>query len=287
MPVRQTILVTGATGYVGGRLIEQLGDRNVRALARDPARASLPVEVVRGDVVSGAGLDRALDGVDVAYYLVHAMGARGDFAERDRRGARTFGEAARRAGVRRVVYLGGLEGAASEHLRSREEVAAILAEHVPTVHARAAMVIGAGSASFVMLRKLTERLPAMVTPRWLDTRSQPIAVRDVVGALAALAAHDDPPAEVQLGGADVLTYREMVERVARLRGLRPRVVVPVPVLTPRLSSYWVRLVTGVDLALVVPLVEGLAAEMTVKTPPPPGVNDAPLGFDDAVRAALG
>ncbi|HEV3000260.1 MAG TPA: NAD(P)H-binding protein, partial [Solirubrobacteraceae bacterium] len=282
-----TILVTGATGYVGGRLIEQLGDRNVRALARDPARASLPVEVVRGDVVSGAGLDRALDGVDVAYYLVHAMGARGDFAERDRRGARTFGEAARRAGVRRVVYLGGLEGAASEHLRSREEVAAILAEHVPTVHARAAMVIGAGSASFVMLRKLTERLPAMVTPRWLDTRSQPIAVRDVVGALAALAAHDDPPAEVQLGGADVLTYREMVERVARLRGLRPRVVVPVPVLTPRLSSYWVRLVTGVDLALVVPLVEGLAAEMTVKTPPPPGVNDAPLGFDDAVRAALG
>jgi uncharacterized protein YbjT (DUF2867 family) len=285
--VRQTILVTGATGYVGGRLIEQLGDRNVRALARDPARASLPVEVVRGDVVSGAGLDRALDGVDVAYYLVHAMGARGDFAERDRRGARTFGEAARRAGVRRVVYLGGLEGAASEHLRSREEVAAILAEHVPTVHARAAMVIGAGSASFVMLRKLTERLPAMVTPRWLDTRSQPIAVRDVVGALAALAAHDDPPAEVQLGGADVLTYREMVERVARLRGLRPRVVVPVPVLTPRLSSYWVRLVTGVDLALVVPLVEGLAAEMTVKTPPPPGVNDAPLGFDDAVRAALG
>lgn len=283
----QTILVTGATGYVGGRLIERLAGRNLRALARDPSRARLPVPVVRGDVVSGEGLDRALDGVDVAYYLVHAMGASGDFAERDRRGARRFGEAARRAGVGRVVYLGGLEGAVSEHLRSREEVAAILAEHVPTVHARAAMVIGEGSASFVMLRKLTERLPAMIAPRWLDTRSQPIAVRDVVGALAALAEHADPPAEVQLGGADVLSYREMVRRVARVRGLRPRAVVPVPVLTPRLSSYWVGLVTGVELALVMLLVEGLSAEMIVRTPPPPGINDAPLGFDDAVRAALG
>ncbi len=274
--------MTGATGYVGGRLIERLDGQDVRALSRSGRDGA-----VKGDVVSGEGLDAALEGVDVAYYLVHAMGQKGDFAERDRRGAANFGKAAARAGVRRVIYLGGLEGAVSEHLRSREEVAEILAEHVPTVHARAAMVIGDGSASFVMLRKLTERLPAMITPRWLDTATQPIAIRDVVGALTALADLYDPPDEVQLGGADVLSYREMIERFRRVRGLRRRVVVPVPVLTPRLSSYWVTLVTGVDLALVVPLVEGLSAEMIVKTPPPPGVNDDPLGFDDAVRAALG
>jgi len=282
----ETILVTGATGYVGGRLLEGLDGKDVRALARTPENADLDVPAVKGDVVSGDGLDEALEGVDVAYYLVHAMGQKGDFSERDRRGATNFGAAAARAGVRRVVYLGGLEGAVSEHLRSREEVATILARHVPTVHARAAMVIGEGSASFVMLRKLTERLPAMITPRWLDTRTQPIAIRDVVGALAALAELDDPPDEVQLGGADVLTYREMIERLRRVRGLRRRVVVPVPVLTPQLSSYWVTLVTGVDRALVMPLVEGLSAEMTVKTPPPPGVNDDPLGFEDAVAAAL-
>jgi uncharacterized protein YbjT (DUF2867 family) len=137
-----------------------------------------------------------------------------------------------------------------------------------------------------MLRKLTERLPAMITPRWLDTRTQPIAIRDVVGALAGLADHEDPPDEVQLGGADVLSYREMIERFRRVRGLRRRLVVPVPVLTPKLSSYWVTLVTGVGNTLVVPLVEGLSAEMIVKTPPPPGINDDPLGFEAAVRAAL-
>ncbi|MDQ3741547.1 MAG: DUF2867 domain-containing protein, partial [Actinomycetota bacterium] len=233
----------------------------------------------------GEGLDEALEGVDVAYYLVHAMGQKGDFAERDRRGARNFGEAAKRAGVERVIYLGGLEGAVSEHLRSREEVATILAEHVPTVHARAAMVIGSGSASFVMLRKLTERLPAMITPRWLDTPTQPIAARDVVGALVALADADHVD-EVQLGGADVLSYREMIQRTARALGRRRRLIAPVPVLTPKLSSYWVTLITPVDHALVVPLVEGLSAEMIVTTPPPPGINDAPLGFDDAVREAL-
>jgi uncharacterized protein YbjT (DUF2867 family) len=148
------------------------------------------------------------------------------------------------------------------------------------------MVIGDGSASFIMLRKLTERLPAMITPRWLDTKTQPIAIRDVANALAALADHDDPPSEVQLGGADVLSYRDMIHRFRRIRGLGRRLVVPVPVLTPKLSSYWVTLVTGVENTLVVPLVEGLSAEMIVKTPPPPGINDDPLGFDDAVRAAL-
>ena len=274
----KTILVTGATGYVGGLLAKAL-EGDVRTMGRGEKAD------VRADVVSGEGLHAALDGVGVAYYLIHAMGQKGDFAERDRRGARNFGRAAARAGVERVVYLGGLEGAVSEHLRSREEVARILAEHVPTVHARAAMVIGSGSASFVMLRKLTERLPVMVTPRWLDTPTQPIAARDVVDALKALAG-GDPPDEVQLGGADVVSYREMIQRTARALGRRRRLIVPVPLLTPRLSSYWVTLMTPVDHALVVPLVQGLSAEMIVKTPPPPGINDDPMGFDEAVREAL-
>lgn len=258
---------------------------------RDPARARLPAdaEVVRGDVTTGAGLDEALAGADVAYYLVHSMGAAGDFAERDRHAAQTFASAARRAGVRRVIYLGGLRAAGdgSTHLSSREEVGAILATAAPEpVHARAAMVIGASSASFTMLRELVRRLPAMVGPKWIETRTQPIAERDVTAALAALAAHPSPPAEAELGGADVLPYREMLRRFAVLDGRRPPLIVPVPVLTPRLSSYWVRFVTSVDAGVARPLVDGLSEELLVRTPPPPGVNDAPLGFDAAVRAAL-
>jgi uncharacterized protein YbjT (DUF2867 family) len=242
-------------------------------------------------VISGDGLDDALDGVDVAYYLVHSMGGKDtDFEERDRKGARAFGEAASRQGVKRIVYLGGLQGE-SAHLASREEVADILADHMGGqgrfVHVRAAMVIGEGSASFKMMRALVERLPAMVTPKWIDTRTQPVAISDVVGTLTALATHPDPPAEVELGGADVLSYREMMLRFASITGRRKPTVVTVPVLTPRLSSYWVQLVTPVDATLVRPLVEGLSAEMIVKTPPPPGLNDDPKGFDDAVRAALG
>jgi uncharacterized protein YbjT (DUF2867 family) len=287
------VLITGATGYIGGRLAPELLQRglHVRCLARDPSRATLPddAEVVQGDVLQERTLGPALEDIDVAYYLVHSMGGDdGAFAQRDRAGAETFGRAASAAGVRRVVYLGGLEGGDSEHLRSREEVAGILAAAVPdTVHARAAMVIGAGSASFLILRHLVERLPAMVCPRWIDTRTQPIAIRDVLDALAALA---DPalPAtgEVQLGGADVLSYREMMQRFAVAAGRRAPLVVPVPVLTPRLSSYWLGLVTPVDPGVARPLVEGLSAEMLVRTAPPAGINDAPLGFDDAVREAL-
>lgn len=294
-----TILVTGATGYIGGRLAPALVDagHHVRCLVRRAGAADLPAgtERVQGDVLEGTGLDAALAGVDVTYYLVHSMGrASGpvaEFAERDRRAARNFGEAAARAGVRRIVYLGGLEGAGgagvSEHLRSREEVAEILRGHVgELVHVRAAMVIGAGSASFQILRHLVRRLPVMVTPRWIDTRSQPVAIVDVVHALAVLADFDDPPAEVQLGGRDVLTYRQMMWRVARATGRRPPAIVRLPVLTPGLSSYWVALVTPVDVGLIKPLVHGLATEMVVHTPPPPGLNDAPLGFDEAVRRAL-
>lgn len=285
-----SVLLTGATGYVGGALLPELLRRghHVRALTRDPGRARLAggVEVVAGDVVRGTGLDDALEGVEVALYLVHSMGTgAGPFADADRRGAEAFARAATRAGTRRVVYLGGLSGD-SEHLRSREEVAAVLREHgPPLVHARAAMVIGAGSASFRMMSSLVERLPVMVCPRWIETRSQPIAIRDVVRALADLVERDDAPADVELGGADVLTYRDMMRRYARLAGRRPPLIVPVPVLTPRLSSLWVALVTPVDAGLARPLIDGLSSEMVVRTPPPPGVNDAPLGFEAAVREA--
>jgi uncharacterized protein YbjT (DUF2867 family) len=302
-PLMTSVLLTGATGYVGGRLLPLLaadagapGDGELRCLVRDPARAPETARpyAVRGDALGGDGLAAALERIDVAYYLIHSMGKAGgaDFATRDRRAAETFGSAAARAGVRRVVYLGGLSGGgeaetSSEHLRSREEVAEILAARVrQLVHVRAAMIIGPGGASFEMLRALVRRLPAMVCPRWIDTRTQPVALSDVVHALHALRDRDDVTGDVELGGADVLSYRQMMERTAAVLGRRPPLIVRVPVLTPRLSSYWVQLVTPVDASLVRPLVDGLREEMVVRNPPPAGVNDAPLGFDDAVRAAL-
>jgi uncharacterized protein YbjT (DUF2867 family) len=287
-------LVTGASGYVGGHLVDELlrRGRTVRALARDPSRASLParVDVRGGDAVSGRGLREALDGCRTAYYLIHSMGPDADFARRDREAAVNFGEAVRETGVERVIYLGGLgpTGAdASEHLRSRHEVAELLRQRVGEfVYVRAAMIIGRGSASFEMLRHLVRRLPVMLTPRWVDTRTQPVAIGDVARALAGAAELRDVPAELQLGGGDVLTYREMMSRAARVLGRRPPAIVKVPVLTPRLSSYWVSLVTPVETGLVRPLIDGLSSEMIVEQAPPEGINDRPLGFEDAVRAAL-
>ena len=292
------VLLTGASGYVGSHLLPELLRRGhrVRALARRPERARLPaeVDVRRGDAVSGEGLAEALEGCRTAYYLIHSMGRgagrSGDFARRDREAAVNFGEAARIAGVERTVYLGGLGPVgddASEHLRSRHEVAELLRQRAPGfVYVRAAMIIGSGSASFEMLRHLTSRLPVMITPRWLDTRSQPIAIGDVVRALADLAEVEDAPGEVQLGGAEVLTYRAMIARTAAVLGRRSPLVIKVPVLTPRLSSYWVALVTPVEVGLVRPLVDGLKSEMVVESRPAEGINADPMGFDDAVRAAL-
>ena len=291
------ILLTGASGYVGGYLLEELLHRGhaVRALARNPQPGAFPpaVDARKGDAVSGEGLPDALAGCRTAYYLIHSMG-RGsgpteEFAARDRKAATNFGAAAREAGVERIVYLGGLGPTgpdASAHLRSRHEVAGILREYVPElVYVRAAMVIGAGSASFEMMSALVKRLPVMIAPRWVDTRSQPVSIADVVRTLADVAARPGAPQEIQLGGADVLTYREMMQRFAGMQGRNPKIV-RVPVLTPKLSSYWVALVTPVELGLVMPLVDGLKSEMVVETPPPPGLNDHPLGFEDAVRAAL-
>jgi uncharacterized protein YbjT (DUF2867 family) len=299
-----TVLLTGASGAIGSRLAPALaaardgdGEGELRCLLRrvgGAGSAALPpgARAVHGDALSGAGLEQALAGVDVAYYLIHSMGrgAGGDFAASDRRAAETFGRAAAAAGVRRMIYLGGLSGgaaASSAHLRSREEVAEILARHVLAfVHVRAAMVIGTGGASFEMLRALVRRLPAMVCPRWIDTRTQPIAIDDVVAALVALRDRADVAGDVELGGPEVLSYREMMERTARLMGRRPPLIVRVPVLTPRLSSYWVTLVTPVEASLARPLIDGLREEMVVRRPPPPGIDDAPMGFDAAVRAAL-
>ncbi|MFC5664912.1 NAD(P)H-binding protein, partial [Kitasatospora misakiensis] len=297
--------MTGATGYIGGRLVPELlgTGRTVRCLVRDPDRLrDHPwrdrVEAVTGDVTRPESLAEAFTGIDVAYYLVHSLGTGPAFEATDRAAAEAFGRAAAWAGVRRIVYLGGLAPAGvpaerlSPHLRSRVEVGRVLrASGVPTAELRAAVIIGSGSASFEMLRHLTERLPVMVTPRWVDTRIQPIAVRDVLRLLVGAATL---PPEVDrafdIGGPDVLTYRRMMERYAVVAGLPRRLIVAVPVLTPRLSSLWVGLVTPVPGSIARPLVESLRYEV-VRTerdldrhlPDPPG---GAVGFDAAVRLAL-
>jgi uncharacterized protein YbjT (DUF2867 family) len=298
-------LVTGATGYIGGRLVPELlavGHR-VRCLARSPEKLrdhpwAGDAEVVRGDVTDTESTAAAMRGVDVAYYLVHALGTGSDFEDTDRRAARIFGEQARAAGVRRIVYVGGLTPAGvpveelSPHLRSRAEVGRVLlASGVPTAVLRAAVIIGSGSASFEMLRYLTERLPVMVTPSWVRTRIQPVAVRDVLRLLVGCARlPEDVSRAFDIGGPDVLTYRDMMRGYARVAGLPHRLIVPVPVLTPRLSSHWVGLVTPVPASIAKPLTESLRHEVVCRehdiaryVPDPPG---GPVSFEDAVRLAL-
>jgi len=271
------VVVTGSTGYIGGRLIPVLLEHGHEVVcgARTPAKLDgrpwrERVEVARLDVTDPASLEAAFDGADAVYHLVHAMDGEGDFAARDRQAATNVREAAATTGVRRIVYLGGLghddDDNLSEHLQSRHEVGRILADGpVPVTELRAAIIIGSGSASFEMLRHLVEVLPVMTTPKWVSTRCQPIAVRDVLYYLAAVL--DVPATEnrvFELGGPDVMSYIELMQTYAEVAGLRHRVILPIPVLTPGLSSLWIGLVTPLPTGLARPLVDSLVNEVTVR-----------------------
>ena len=298
VPSPGLVLVTGASGYIGGRLVSELlaeGYR-VRCLVRSPDKLADAVwrdevELIRGDVE--ADLTEAFDGVDVAYYLVHAIGASSDWEARERQQATNFRDAAAAAGAGRLIYLGGLgddDGDLSSHLTSRHEVGAILRSGpVPVTELRAAVIIGSGSASFEMLRYLVEVLPAMVTPRWVRTRCQPIAVRDVLRYLVQVLAEPRTAGRViGIGGPEVLTYEEMMRIYAEEARLRRRLVVRVPVLSPRLSSLWVGLVTPLPLSLARPLVDSLVNEVIVREPAAVDLMPGPLlTYREAVRLALG
>ncbi|MHA6797222.1 SDR family oxidoreductase [Pseudonocardia bannensis] len=300
-------LITGATGYIGGRLAPRLLEAaaddgeaaTVRCLVRNPDKLrdvpwARQVEVVQGDLLDADSMRRACADVDVLYFLVHSLSDT-DFAARDRRAALIAGQAAREAGVRRIVYLGGLhpdEAELSAHLASRTEVGEILLRSgVPTAVLQAAVILGSGSASFEMLRYLTERLPLMLTPRWVRNRIQPIAVRDVLRYLIGAARL---PAEVNrtfdIGGPEVLTYLDMMQRYAAVAGLPRRHVVPVPLLTPHLSAHWVNMVTPVPKGIADPLIESLVHEVVCReqdildhVPDPP---EGRIGYDRAVELAL-
>jgi len=291
------VLVTGATGYVGGRLVPRLQSRGhvVRCIARDPRRlVGRPwpgAEVVQGDLADAAAAERALDGIDVAYYLVHSMSGGEAFSERDREMAQTFGAAAGRAGVRKIIYLGGLGDPAEvrdSHLASRQEVGRALAgSGVPVVEFRAAVIVGSGSASFEMIRHLTERLPVMITPRWVDTRCQPIGVRAVLEYLVEALEQPEIQGVYEIGGPDVLTYREMMLGYARVRGLH-RIIIPFPVPHPEWSSRFIDLMTPIPHAIAKPLVRSLQTEVVVRDDRARrDFSVRPFGYVEAVELALG
>jgi uncharacterized protein YbjT (DUF2867 family) len=293
----RTVLLTGASGYIGGRLVPVLEAAGIRlrCLVRNPASRALWVspatEVVAADLLDPPSLDRALEGIEIAYYLVHSMGAHGDYLETDRVAARNFGEAARRAGVRRIVYLGGLatgDQVLSKHLRSRIETGEVLrACGVPVVELRASVVIGSGSLSFELIRALVERLPVMICPRWVSTLAQPIGIDDVLAYLeAALHLPDQGNRTFEIGGADQASYGDVMREYGRQRGLT-RVLISVPLLTPRLSSLWLGLVTPIYARVGRQLIEGLRTKSVVTNPAAlSAFSIRPAGLQDAISRAI-
>ncbi|MDP4971879.1 MAG: NAD(P)H-binding protein, partial [Pontimonas sp.] len=295
------VLVTGATGYVGGRLVPKLLEQgySVRVLAREPHRLDgVPwhddVEIIQGDLQVRADVARAVSAVDVVYYLVHSMSSAGDFEVVERRVATLVAEEAKSAQVKRIVYLGGLhpKGQLSRHLGSRKEVGEILlASGVPTIALQAGVIIGSGSASFEMIRHLTEILPAMPAPKWVRNKIQPIAIRDVLHYLVKSA---ELPPEINrafdIGGPDVFRYFQLMNGYAKEAGLKERLILALPVLTPWLASQWVNLVTPIPRSLAVPIIESLLHDAVMKNHdiddviPPPA--EGLTGFRRSVELAL-
>lgn len=295
----RTILVTGATGYIGGRLVPRLLENGyqVKVLVRDPSRLQgrlwlEQVQVYQGNVLTPETLSPALKNVDAAFYLIHSMMGGEDFHQRDLTAARNFAQTAKNKGVKRLIYLGGLgdpDSDLSMHLRSRQETgAALRAAGVPVTELRAGVVVGSGSISFEMIRYLTERVPVMIAPRWVFTRTQPISIRNILDYLVGTLRLDDTGDYVlEVGGPDVLTYGDMLHQYAEVRGLR-RWIIPVPVLTPRLSSYWVHWVTPIPATIARPLIDGLRNEAVVRDETARGLfpEIKLMSYKQAVEAAL-
>ena len=295
----KNILITGATGYIGRRLKERLlkhTDLSIRLLVRNRAKVRPSVinkvEIVEGDTFHKDRLLQALKGIDVAYYLIHSMGSGKDFEERDRRSAENFRDACVEAGVKRLIYLGGLgvKETASKHLLSRIETGEILSarpDRLQTIWFRAGVIIGAGSASFEIIRNLVQKLPAMVTPKWVNTRTQPVAVDDVLSYLAAAITLDVPGNLIVDIGTEPMSFRDMMINAAKVMGLK-RFLLPVPVLSPRLSSYWLILFTPIPYQMAAALVEGLKSETVALNDHAERyfANIRPLSFGAAVQAAL-
>jgi len=291
------VLLTGASGYVGGRLLKSLEDRgyHVRCLARRPAtlkaKTGPSTEVFAGDLLDRPSIELALRGVEVAYYLVHSMGSAGSFEQSDRQAAKNFGAAAKAAGVSRIIYLGGLgntEEDLSAHLRSRHEVGDVLRESgVPVLEFRASIIIGAGSLSFEMIRSLVERLPIMITPKWVKVPAQPIAIDDVLQYLVeALELPVSRHRIYEIGGADQMSYADIMLAYARLRGLRLRMIA-VPILTPYVSSLWLGLVTPLYARIGRKLIESIIHSTVVRdTAALETFSIRPVGIDEAIRSAI-
>jgi uncharacterized protein YbjT (DUF2867 family) len=290
------ILLTGATGYLGGRLLQKLehDGHNLRCIARRPEflqpRVGPNTEVVYGDALKPASLDDAMSGIDTAFYLIHSMASRGDFESEDRRAAEAFASAAKRAGVKRIIYLGGLgvETELSPHLKSRQEVGSILRNSgVPTIEFRASIIIGSGSLSFEMIRSLVRKLPVMVSPRWVRTLAQPIAIEDVISYLAQALDYPSNSSEVfEIGGTDQASYQDIMSEYARQQGLK-RYFLTVPLLTPRISSYWLGLVTPIYARVGRKLIDSLETATVVNdTRALTAFSVRPQGLSQAIERAL-